>query len=366
MSELDMDLNALRDSVRKVVQSELTSARLHKHVDDGALIDSALWQTAATLGWPALVVAEDQGGLGLGVGETSIVFEELGAALAPLPFLGAVLATRALQIGGSAAQQARWLPGIASGETLCALAEPKWDATAKPTLKREGAAIVLTGTAGDLLQGADAGLLIIRAYENGTDCFVVVEPKADHITLTLDQTVDRTRHLGRAVFYDLRLPTDRLLSASSPDRLGAILHAEASLALACESIGGAKAIFGRTIDYLKIREQFGRPIGSFQALKHRCADHEVALASSTAVVRESVRLYAEGAPSALMMVALAKAYACETFAKVAEDAVQLHGGIGFTWEQDCHLFLKRAKFNQALFGTSAAQLDYAADLLIAS
>ncbi len=366
MSDADTDLQALRDSIRDVLERELDSQRLHRLVDESALIDEALWNTAASLGWPALAVGEDHGGLGLGAAETAVLFEELGRSLAPLPALGGVLAAHAIALGGSAEQQARWLPAIATGEAVCAISDLTRQSAA--SIRRGDAGeITLSGDAADLLQAGEADLLIVLAEDvGGAAALIVVEPKADGVELIVEQTVDRTRHLATARFMDLRLPADRELMTASPEAILAALTVEAALALASDAVGGAQAVFERTIDYLKTREQFGKPIGSFQALKHRCAEHKVALAASASVVAEAVRLRAEGAASASLMASLAKTYACEVYAKVAEDAVQLHGGIGFTWEYDCHLFLKRAKLNQALLGGTAAGLDRAANLLLAS
>jgi alkylation response protein AidB-like acyl-CoA dehydrogenase len=365
MSDAGIDLAALREGVRDVLVSEASSARVHRLFDDGALIDQPLWEKAAELGWPALSVPEAQGGLGLGVAETAVVFEELGRFLAPLPYLGAVLAARAIALAGDATQQDRWLPAIAEGGTICAISAPRPGVVPGPTLRRDGDTIILTGGATELLQGMNADLLVIEAHDaSGEAAYVVVEPRTDGVELVLERTVDQTRHLARASFTDLRLPADRLLAGSANAR--PILLAEAALALACDAVGGAEAIFERTLDYLKTREQFGKPIGSFQALKHRCADHKVAMTASAAVVAEAVRLQADGDPTAPLMASVAKAYACEVYAKVAEDAVQLHGGIGYTWEHDCHLFLKRAKLDQALYGGTAAHLDRAAGLLVAA
>jgi alkylation response protein AidB-like acyl-CoA dehydrogenase len=138
------------------------------------------------------------------------------------------------------------------------------------------------------------------------------------------------------------------------------------LAIACDSIGGAKAVLDPTVAYLKTREQFGKPIGSFQALKHRCAEHKVAIEAADALVRDAVERWSNDAADAALFAALAKALACDVYAGVATDAVQLHGGIGFTWEHVCHRYLKRAKLNQTLFGGSAAHRDRAAQLLLAA
>ena len=362
---LDNVADALRDSVRDVLVRENDSARLHQFVDSGRRYDEALWREAGDLGWTALAVPEAFGGLGLSAVETAAVFEELGRSLAPIPLLGSLLAVRALTLGGTPAQQEAFLPRLASGELKAAVAWPTAGHSAPlPLARREGEGLRIDGVATNLLQGAEADLLIFAVQlDSGETAFAAAEPARDGLALAVEATQDRTRHLTTLTAAGLALPLDRLLTASSAPDLARTLQAEAELALAADAVGGAEAIFERTLDYLKTREQFGRPIGSFQALKHRCADHKVAMTAAAAVTREAARRLAEGADDAQLLCALAKAYACEIYAKVAEDAVQLHGGIGFTWEHDCHLYLKRAKLNQALFGTTAAAYDRAADLL---
>jgi alkylation response protein AidB-like acyl-CoA dehydrogenase len=142
------------------------------------------------------------------------------------------------------------------------------------------------------------------------------------------------------------------------------LLGHAALALACDGLGLADAVLTLTVEYLKTRMQFGKVIGSFQALKHRCANHKVALEAARASTHDAVRHWVEGRSDARARSSLAKAHACEAATVIATDAVQLHGGIGFTWEHTCHLFLKRAKLNEALFGTRAAHEDRAANLLL--
>jgi alkylation response protein AidB-like acyl-CoA dehydrogenase len=360
MSEPGFDAETLRDGFRDVLARELTSERLHRFVDSGELRDEALWREAAALGWPALAIPDDHGGLGLGLAEAAVLFEELGRSLAPAPMLGAYLAGRAIALGGSPAQQAAWLPRIAAGEVVCAVSPPDPGRHPLPELAIEGDEVVLSGDAADLLDAGGADLLAVLARgQDGTPVYVLVE--SGEAEIEVERLVDRTRHLGRIRFDGLRLPADRRLAGG--DALCETLIGEAALLVASDAKGGAEAVFERTLDYLKTRVQFGKPIGSFQALKHRCADHKVALEASGAVTAEAIRLWAADDPTASVMASSAKAYGCEVYATVAEDAVQLHGGIGYTWEHDCHLFLKRAKLDQALSGATAAHLDRAARLL---
>jgi alkylation response protein AidB-like acyl-CoA dehydrogenase len=368
MSDDLIDSAALREGIRSVLESESSAEMLHRFVDGNTPLDADLWNKAAELGWCALAVSDEHGGLGLGLAELAIVHEEIGRVTAPLPFLTTTLVTEAIAYTGSSAQKEAWLPRIAAGELPASLRIPEPNRRISlPQLSRNpDKSLVLTGDALELLDGAAARLLLVEAIaEDGASAFVLIEPERDGITIRRDALVDRTRHLASAHFEALVLSEDRLLSADTAT-LSASLLDHAALALACDAIGGADAIFELTLAYLKTREQFGRPIGSFQALKHRCSNMKVALEASRAVVADAVRKSTEKAPDASLQASLAKLYACDVAAIIAEDALQLHGGIGFAWEHSCHLYLKRAKLNQALGGNSAAHADRAAELLIAA
>ena len=365
VSQDDSELEALRTGIRDVLEREASRDRVQGFVGGGLTLYQGLWAKASELGWLALAIPDEHGGLGLDFAALAILYEELGRFVAPLPLVGTMLVAEALATAGSPEQQALWLPRIAAGEIPASPAVHCSEATGV-SMTGAGSMLSLSGHADDLIEGATARLLLIAATEaDGTPRHVLLEPEADGVTVVVEPTMDQTRHLARVQFENTLIPADRLL----PGPAGALndaLLTHAALALACDAMGGAAAIFELTIDYLKIREQFGRPIGSFQALKHRCADHKVALEASGAVVREAVAKRASGAPDAPLYAAMAKFYACDVYAAIATDAVQLHGGIGFTWEHPCHLFLKRAKLNEALFGAAAAHADRAANLLLAA
>jgi alkylation response protein AidB-like acyl-CoA dehydrogenase len=354
---------ALRAGIRDVLEREAARDRVQAFVAGGLTVNEGLWARASELGWLALTIAEAHGGLEQDFSALAILYEELGRFVAPLPLVGAMLVAEALATAGSPAQRAAWLPRIASGELPASLAVPCPDGA---RLSTGGDTLILSGRADDLIEGAAAKLLLIGVRDAGGALrHVLVDPATDGVAVIAEPTADQTRHLAHVRFDNTAIPADRMLPGPGETLKDALLG-HAALALACDAMGGAAAIFEQTLDYLKIREQFGKPIGSFQALKHRCADHKVALEASAAVVREAVRLHAAGAPDAALYAVMAKFYACDTYAAIATDAVQLHGGIGFTWEHSCHLYLKRAKLNQALFGTSAAHADRAAELLLAA
>jgi alkylation response protein AidB-like acyl-CoA dehydrogenase len=367
LSDSESDLEALRSGIRDVLEREAARDQVQSFVAGGLTLDAGLWTKASELGWLALAIPEEYGGLGLDFAAQAILYEELGRFVTPLPLLGTMLVAEALAGSGTPKQQAAWLPRIASGEMPASLPVQTPGGPADGVLmSKAGDRLILSGRADDLIEGAAARLLLIGARDaDGGQHYILVEPAADGVAAVAEPTADQTRHLAHIRFENTAIPADRLLPGPA-EALNEALLSHAALALACDAMGGAAAIFEQTIDYLKIREQFGKPIGSFQALKHRCADHKVALEASGAVVREAVRKRAAGATDAALYASMAKFYACDVYSTIATDAVQLHGGIGFTWEHPCHLFLKRAKLNEALFGTAAAHADRAANLLLAA
>ncbi|HVY86880.1 MAG TPA: acyl-CoA dehydrogenase family protein [Caulobacterales bacterium] len=332
MSGVD-DLDDLRASFRDVLADAAAAGDIRRHVNEGASRCESLWRKAAELGWFALLTPEIHGGLGLGRAAAAVLYEEMGRVTAPLPVLGALAATEIVAAFGDGAQCSEWLPRLAAGESATFAADAE-DA--------------------DLIDGDQASLLLAR--QSGGPWMLGAPVAVERIEL-----FDRTRSLARA-----RLDSAASKLAGSPERIARTLRIHANMALACDSVGGAKAVLEETIQYLKTREQFGKPVGSFQALKHRCAEHKVAVAAAEALLASAVARWDCDDVDADLYAMLVKALACDMYAAVATDAVQLHGGIGFTWEHDCHLYLKRAKLNQTLFGSAAVQWDGAARLMVSA
>lgn len=337
------DLEALRASFRDVLDDAVAGGVIRAHVANADARCEPLWSKAAELGWFALLTPERHGGLEMGRAAAAVLYEELGRVAAPLPMLGAMLGADLISRFGDSALQGMWLPRLAAGEVATLVASD--------VMGQSGAA----EQAFDLLDGAEASLLIAR----GRDSRWFAAP-LDRASVECEELVDRTRGLARA-----RLAGEVSLLVGDGAAIGSAVRQHVSVALACDSIGGARAILEVTVAYLKTREQFGRPIGSFQALKHRCAEHKVAIEAADALVTEAVARWDAGDADAELYALLAKANACDAYASVATDAVQLHGGIGFTWEHMCHVYLKRAKLNQILFGAASAHYDAASRLLVA-
>ncbi len=310
--------------------------------------DETVWRLLADqVGAFGLAVPEEHGGAGFSYAETHVVCEELGRALAAVPYLGsAVLAADALLACGATAD----LPGIADGGRVAALAWAEngtWDPGAIRARVADGR---LTGVKEHVLDGARADLFLVPAAapEGGLGVYAV-EPGAPGVRVEPLVTLDRTRPQARVVFDGAPA---RLLTADGPRALERLL-AVAATALSAEQLGGASRCLEITLEYVKTREQFGRPIGSFQAVKHRLADLYVLVESARSVSYDAARALAEDAADLPVQAAAAQAYCAEAFSTVAAETIQLHGGIGFTWEHEAHLYFKRAHSAAKLFGDAA-------------
>jgi len=333
-----LDLAELRASIRAVLDREADAEHVRRHVAGDAAHDEALARSVAPLGWAGLAIAEDDGGLGLGIPALAVLHEELGRGPAPLPLLSTLLAADAL---GDAPAEIRsaWLPRIAAGEAFAAFAPGSF------------AGERIDGRIEHVLDGQSAACFVIGLAGGWAG---VVARDAPGVTVEATPCVDRTRSLAALVLR--QAPVARFKADF------ARLERHAALGLACDSVGGAEAVLGKTVAFLNTRIQFGQPIGKFQALKHRAAEHKLRLEEAQALVAHAVALDSHN-PAALAAALLAQATATSAYLAIADDSVQLHGGMGFTWEQECHHYLKRAWLNRSLFGGETQALDRAARLL---
>jgi alkylation response protein AidB-like acyl-CoA dehydrogenase len=346
----------LRSTVRKLAASRGGSEQIRSVMMEAPGVDEAAWSELAQMGLVGLLVPEAHGGSGSTLQEACIVAEELGRTLLPVPYLSsAVLATSAILAGGTEEQQARLLPDLAAGErraTLVHLDERgRLDAAPGVEARAQGDDLVLDGTAGYVLDGASADLLVVATARDGDVDLVVVPADAEGVGRSPVEVLDLTRPMATITFEGVRVPAgDRL---TGRDGMAALHRALAAgiVALANEQVGGARAILEATLDYARTRMQFGRAIGSFQAIKHRLADLTVEVEAMTSAAYHAARVTAAGdAEEAAIAAPLAKSYASEVFEHVAGESIQIHGGIGFTWEHDAHLYFKRAKASKLLLG----------------
>ena len=339
----ELGIDELRQAVREVL-TDRNSEAIEIPDEEGRGLDRALWTEMANLGWLALPVAEEFGGLGLGPAHLAVLYEELGRQMASVPILPTMLAAAAIARHGSRDVQARWLSAIAGGDCIAAIAFPG---------EGEGASMgadgTVSGTVENVLFADVADLLLFPVSgESGVTSLAIVPRVTPGVEVVPRTLFDLTRSMAQVRLDRVAVADIELLEIGEPGWSALFDHA--AMGLACDAIGGADALLGRTVEYLKIREQFGRPIGSFQAIKHRMADWKVGIEAARMLARHCAAAISDGQDSASQTASGAKAYACDTYAAFAGDAVQLHGGIGFTWEHPCHLFLKRAKLNQQLFG----------------
>jgi alkylation response protein AidB-like acyl-CoA dehydrogenase len=328
---LSADQEAVRDAIREVLRDRASSALLRAAMESESGFDASLWQTAAELGWLGLAVPEASGGAGYGVAETMLLFVELGRSLAPGPWLGAVVAARALAGTDDAA-----VAEIVGGTRRVV---PIDDPDGLLGTER------LSGEAVQVLDAHLAGEAVVLGEREAW----LVSLDGQGVTRTIERCMDPTRRLGRIRFADA--PARRVAGgAGGLRRLAAVLAA-------AEAVGVAERTQEMSVDYAKVREQFGRPIGTFQAIKHRCADMAVRAEVARSAVTYAAVALDEAADDAPLHVHVAKALATDAAIQNATDNIQNHGGMGYTWESDAHLFLKRARMLEHVFGTRSAHLD---------
>lgn len=345
------DEEDLRSGVRGLLAERSPHAAVLARIETEEPYDTELWHTLATqIGAGGLAVPEAHGGAGASWREAAVVAEELGRAVAPTPFLGSgVLATAALlAVDDAGSAGAELLAGLAAGARTATLAIPLSTPPGEPfpAAVRADAEHALAGAVTSVADGLIADVLLVPgAGPLGSGLYAV---EADSVTRRPVVSLDLTRPLA-----DVRLDAVRgrpLATGDAAERaVGAAVTAGAAL-LASEQLGLAERCLELTVGYLKDRYQFGRPVGSFQAPKHRLADLWAAVEQAKAAARYAAACCADGDPDTPVAVAVAQSYCSETAVRAAEECVQLHGGLGFTWEHPAHLYLKRATADSLAFG----------------
>ena len=322
------DQHAIKRTAREFLESRLKPEKLRELAESGSYDDS-LWGEIAELGWPGICIGEQHGGQELGVVELVILQEELGYALAPTPFFSNAAAGLLIEHAGSEEQRERWLPGLASGE-------------------QRGSVGVLANGEAPLVPDADSAAVIVLV--DGDSATLVEAPRAQ---IESRHTIDSTRR-----FSSVR-------ANGGGEQLAGHVHAgldRAEIALAAELVGLAQRAMEMAVAYAKDRRQFDRPIGSYQAVSHRCADMLLETESSRSTVYYA-GWAADNEPESVSLAAsMAKSYAADAGWRVTTAALQVHGGIGFTWEHDLHFFLKRARTDGHLLGSPRSHRERVAEL----
>ena len=358
--EQTMLASALRDMLGDMVDMD----RIRDASLTTAAIDRDVWKAIADMGLVGLTMSSAHGGADSPFTDLAVVFEELGRHVVPVPLLSSVMAAAALEKGGTEAQKAEFLPSIASGSSVATVAFFE-DAHGSPdhpltTATQEAGGWRIAGTKRFVTDAIHADLFVVSA-DTGDGIGVFVIPAGEGVSVTPIPALDATRPLGELAL-DAIVPSHLRLTGA--DGSGIVQRAcdVGVVAIAQEQVGGAIRCLEMSVEYAQSRYQFGRAIGSFQAVKHRCADMLVALEHARSVAWHAGATL-DDPDEAAIMVPLAKTVCSDAFLKIAGDTIQIHGGIGFTWEHDAHLYLKRAKADSLLLGSVGSHRDRLGDAL---
>ena len=362
--DLTDEQQAIRSTAHDFLASRFKSERIRELAASEDGFDASGWAEMAELGWPGLALPEEWGGQGLGTVELAVLFEEMGYALAPSPLLSNTIAGLALSYCGSDDQRERYLRPLAAGERRGTPA--LWDAGSSATpggvrmqAEEEGDGVVLDGEKVLVLDAASADFFLVATADGRRH---IVASDADGVAITPETSIDLTRRLSSVRFDGVRVAAGDSLPGSEAEYFD-VFH-RLCVALAAESTGVAQRTLEMAVAYAKDRQQFGRPIGAYQAVSHRCAQMLLETENSRSAVYGAAWA-ADAEPESLHLAAsMAKAYASDAGWRVPNASIQVHGGIGFTWEHDLHFFLKRGRANAAMFGDAKWHRERVADAVI--
>ena len=371
---MDFDLSKpqklLKESARALLARECGAGRVRELMETETAHDEGLWREMAEQGWTGLSVPEAQGGLGLGLVEMAAVAEEMGRACLPGAFLSTLFAAALVERAGSEAQRAKYLEPIAAGElkaTVALLEEgASWDADAvKLGATRGDGGFTLSGRKLFVPDAGVADVIVCVARDGDSLALLPVERGAEGLSVKAMPSMDATRKLYEVAFEGVTVAEGDALGADGDARgaLGGALEV-ATAVLCAEMVGGMQWVLETAVEYAKTRQQFGRPIGSFQAVQHMCADMLLLTESARSAAYYAAWALTERDPAARSAVSVAKAYCSDAFREVANRGVQVHGGIGFTWEHDLQLYYKRSKSSETLFGDATFHRERIARLVI--
>jgi len=364
--ELSVDQVALREAASDLLERSCPTGRVRHVAGTDRHVDDDLWAAMSEQGWPAVACAVEDGGLGLGMVEVAVLCEQLGRHLAPVPFAGTVVAQGALAAAlASGALEAgdglgdtdvgTWARRLASGESIGALAWSRRAEAVRARRDRQGM-WRLTGRSDPVVEGPQADVVVVFAQTDDGPAVLALAPD-DGARPAAEPAMDNTRSLGWLVLDEH--PAVWL----GPGHVADVVLDRALAALCAEMLGAADVVLAMTVQYAKDRVQFGRPIGGFQAVKHRCADMLVDVEGMRSAAYYAAWAVGAGDPEASAAASAAKVWCSDAARRVMASGLQVHGGIGFTWEHDLHLFLKRSQLDQVSFGDAAHHRERIAAIL---
>jgi alkylation response protein AidB-like acyl-CoA dehydrogenase len=363
--DLTDEQQAIKSTAREFLAARYKSERIRELADTADAFEESDWEEMAGLGWPGLALSEEWGGQGLGIVDLAVLFEELGYALAPSPLLSTTVAALALAANGTDEQRERWLRPLASGEArgtvaLFDVGTPARIGEFAMEAVTDGDGILLGGEKVLVMDAASADFFLVATADGRRH---LVEAGAEGVRAEPDNSIDSTRRLYTLHLDGVRIGADATLNGGQGDYLP-VLH-RACVAIAAESTGVAQRAMEMAVEYAKDRQQFGRPIGAYQAVSHRCAQMLLETENARSAVYGAAWA-ADAEPESLPLAAsMAKAYASDAGWRVPDASIQVHGGIGFTWEHDLHFFLKRGRANAATFGDARWHRERVADRVLA-
>jgi alkylation response protein AidB-like acyl-CoA dehydrogenase len=351
--ELSDEQAMLRESSRRLLESTTPTSEVRRLADTDTRYDATTWRRGAELGWPLLAVAEAAGGLGGDLVDLAIVVEEHGRAVHPGPLASSALVAIAAARHAPESLRAEVVDGLAAGAAAAwAFAEPRrpWSISgiaATATKTADGYRLAGTKTA---VEGAvGARWLLVTALLDDVPTNFLVDTAAVRVPTRSSETLDLTRRFAEVSLTDVVVPEWSLLPGTDEDAVQRLLD-EAAVLVCADAVGVGEHLLAATVEYAKLRVQFGRPIGSFQAIKHKCADMRIRLQASRVATYYAAMALAAGTKDATAAASAAKAYVADAIRRLATEALQVHGGIGMTWEHDLHLYYRRAKADEILVG----------------
>ena len=360
----------LRSTAREFLERECPISRVREWMEDSRGYSPEVWAKLAELGWLGLLIPEAYGGSGLGFVDLTVILEETGRSLLPSPFLATLQGTLAVLRAGNPTQRKEILGGVAAGERILSFAiteesgtEDARDLETRAT--RDGSGYRVTGTKLFVPDGQNADQIVGVARTGGAGesgiSLLLVDRGAPGLEVRPLESIDHTRRIAELRFDGVR--AELLGEDLAGWNVWRWVRDRALVALAAEAVGGVEKVLEDSVAYAKQRVQFGKPIGVNQAIKHKCADMLIDLESSMSITHYAAWNAAEDLEQTSLFASMAKAFTSDAYRRASAENIQIHGGVGFTWEYDCHLYFRRAKAIEVTYGDSVHHREQVAELL---
>ena len=360
----------LRSTAREFLERECPISRVREWMEDSRGYSPEVWAKLAELGWLGLLIPEAYGGSGLGFVDLTVILEETGRSLLPSPFLATLQGTLAVLRAGNPTQRKEILGGVAAGERILSFAiteesgtEDARDLETRAT--RDGSGYRVTGTKLFVPDGQNADQIVVVARTGGAGesgiSLLLVDRGAPGLEVRPLESIDHTRRIAELRFDGVR--AELLGEDLAGWNVWRWVRDRALVALAAEAVGGVEKVLEDSVAYAKQRVQFGKPIGVNQAIKHKCADMLIDLESSRSITHYAAWNAAEDLEQTSLFASMAKAFTSDAYRRASAENIQIHGGVGFTWEYDCHLYFRRAKAIEVTYGDSVHHREQVAELL---